>query len=113
MIPATAEPFDREAFEERAAICDFDDGLTRADAEALTWCEDDRRRCAQCRNRRPYDGVCLIAVPKAGALVVADRSYVPDPVLLRRCEGYAPGADDPDRRHGRERWPGLIQKGDE
>jgi len=31
----------------------------------------------------------------------------------RRCEGYAPGADDPDRRHGRERWPGLTQKGGE
>jgi hypothetical protein len=103
-----AEPFDREAFEERAAICEFDGGLTRADAESLAWREDDRRRCTQCQNRRAPDGVCRIAEPKAGALVVANRSYAPDPVLPRRCEGYAPGPDDPDRRHGRERWPGLT-----
>lgn len=33
--------------------------------------------------------------------------------LPRRCKGYAPGATDTDRRPGRERWPGLIQKGGE
>ena len=43
--------------------------------------------------------------------IVASRNYEPIRDLPRRCEGYAPGADDPDRRHGRERWPGLIQKG--
>jgi hypothetical protein len=26
-------------------------------------------------------------------------------------EGYRPCLDDPDRRSGAERWPGLIQKG--
>ncbi len=110
---AMVEPFDREAFEERAAICEFGSGLTRADTESLAWREDDRRRCTQCLNRRPHDGVCRIAEPKAGALVVANRSYTPDPVLPRRCEGYAPKASDTDQRPGAERWPGLIQRGGE
>ncbi|MDI6745973.1 MAG: hypothetical protein QMD17_02400 [Rhodocyclaceae bacterium] len=67
---------------------------------------DDRRTCNQCANliaRR-----CQAA--KRGE-IVASRNYEPIRDLPRRCEGYAPGADDPDRRHGRERWPGLIQKG--
>ncbi|MDR0379990.1 MAG: hypothetical protein LBI62_08640 [Candidatus Accumulibacter sp.] len=38
------EPFDREAFEERAGICEFDGGLTREEAKAIAWNEDDRRR---------------------------------------------------------------------
>jgi len=66
---------------------------------------DDRRTCDQCANliaRR-----CQAA--KRGE-IVASRNYEPIRDLPRRCEGYAPGADDPDRRHGRERWPGLIQK---
>lgn len=37
-------PFDREAWEERAAIAEFDGGLSREKAEALAWAEDDRRR---------------------------------------------------------------------
>ncbi|MBH2009040.1 MAG: hypothetical protein I8H71_04985 [Xanthomonadaceae bacterium] len=68
--------------------------------------DDDRRTCDQCAN--------LIArrchAAKRGE-IVASRNYEPIRDLPRRCEGYAPGADDPDRRHGRERWPGLIQKG--
>lgn len=103
------EPFDREAFEERAGICEFDGGLSREDAEAIAWHEDDRRRCTQCQNRRAHDGVCRIAEPKAGALVVPNRSYTPDPVLSRRCEGYAPKASDTDQRAGAERWPGLRE----
>lgn len=69
---------------------------------------DDRRTCEQCANliaRR-----CQAA--KRGE-IVASRNYEPIRDLPRRCEGYAPGADDPDRRPGRERWPGLIQKGGE
>lgn len=65
---------------------------------------DDRRTCDQCANliaRR-----CQAA--KRGE-IVAGWNYKPIRDLPRRCEGYAPGADDPDRRHGRERWPGLIQ----
>jgi hypothetical protein len=68
--------------------------------------DDDRRTCDQCANlitRR-----CQAA--KRGE-IVASRNYEPIRDLPRRCEGYAPGADDPDRRHGRERWPELIQKG--
>jgi len=70
--------------------------------------DDDRRTCDQCANliaRR-----CQAA--KRGE-IVASRNYEPIRDLPRRCEGYAPGAEDPDRRHGRERWPGLIQKGGE
>lgn len=69
---------------------------------------DDRRTCDQCANliaRR-----CQAA--KRGE-IVASRNYEPIRDLPRRCEGYASGADDPDRRPGRERWPGLIQKGGE
>jgi len=70
--------------------------------------DGDLRTCMQCANliaRR-----CLAA--KRGE-IVASRTYQPIRDMLRRCEGYAPGADDPDRRHGRERWPGLIQKDSE
>jgi hypothetical protein len=105
----TAEPFDREAWDERAAICEFDGGLSREDAEAIAWHEDDRRRCTQCLNRRPHDGVCKVAEPKVDAVVVANRSYAPDPVRSRRCEGYSPKASDPDQRPGAERWPGLRE----
>ena len=69
---------------------------------------DDRRTCDQCANliaRR-----CQAA--KRGE-IVASRNYEPIRNLPRRCEGYAPGAADTDRRPGRERWPGLIQKGGE
>ncbi len=68
---------------------------------------NDRRTCDQCAN--------LIArrcqASKRGE-IVASRNYEPIRDLPRRCESYAPGADDPDRRHGRDcAW--LIQKGDE
>ncbi|MHB1292592.1 MAG: hypothetical protein ACYCY5_10465 [Sulfuricella sp.] len=68
--------------------------------------DDDRRGCDQCMNLRR--DVCTIAEPKAGALVVANRGYRPVREPPRRCAGYAPGPDDPDRRPGRERWPGLA-----
>lgn len=66
---------------------------------------DDRRTCDQCANligRR-----CQAA--RRGE-IVASRHYEPIRNLPRRCEGYAPGAADTDRRPGRERWPELIQK---
>lgn len=69
---------------------------------------DDRRTCRQCANlagRR-----CLAAWRGE---IVASRDYEPVRDIPRRCEGYAPGAGDPDTRPGRERWPGLIQKGGE
>ena len=44
---AIREPFDREAWEERAAIAEFDGDLSREKAEALAWREDNRRRSAR------------------------------------------------------------------
>jgi hypothetical protein len=69
---------------------------------------DDRRTCGQCANLVARQ--CQAA--KRGE-IVASRDYEPVRDLPRRCEGYAPRKNDPDRRHGRERWPGLIQKGGE
>lgn len=68
---------------------------------------DNRRRCDQCANLTKA-GKCI-----AWQAVNVRRGYEPVRDIPRRCEGYQPGLDDPDRRHGRERWPGLIQKGDE
>lgn len=64
---------------------------------------DDRRRCDQCANLS-HGGKCA-----AWQAVGAMRGYSPVRDIPRRCEGYAPGADDPDKRPGGERWPELIQ----
>jgi hypothetical protein len=96
---------DLEAWDERGAIAEFYDGLSRDAAERLVWREDDRRRCEQCENL--VGRHCLAA--KRGE-IVASRNYEPIRDMLKRCEGYTPGADEPDRRHGRERWPGLTDK---
>ena len=69
---------------------------------------DDRRTCDQCANLMARR--CQAA--KRGE-IVASQNYEPIRDLPRRCEGYAPGEGDTDRRPGRERWPGLIQKGNE
>jgi hypothetical protein len=68
---------------------------------------DDRRHCTQCVNltRR---GQCLAAKRSE---ITASSSYYPVDHIPRRCKGYAPGPDDPDRRSGRERWPNLNQTG--
>ena len=100
---ANPEPFDGEAFEERAGICEFDGGLPKEKAEAIAWNEDDRRRCTHCLNLL-QNGVCKAAGP--GGPIVAARGYRPDQIP-RRCPEYRPCPDDPDRRPGRERWPGL------
>ena len=47
---AAREPCDREAWEERAAIAEFDGGLSREEAEALAWKEGNRRCCNQIAN---------------------------------------------------------------
>ncbi|WP_132538633.1 hypothetical protein [Plasticicumulans lactativorans] len=70
--------------------------------------DDDRRRCDQCANLTG-SGLCLAAW-RGG--IVASRRYTPRRDTPRRCEGYTPGPDDPDCRPGRERWPGLLQRGD-
>ena len=80
-----AEPFDREAWEERAAIAEFDGGLSREDAEWLAWQEDDRRRCGECGNLT-HAGVCRVAAP--GAAVSENRGYRPDQSRLVRCAGF-------------------------
>lgn len=87
----------RDYFTGRAAA----DNLQKNEGNAAF--DDDRRTCDQCANliaRR-----CQAA--KRGELV-ASRNYEPIRDLPRRCEGYAPGAADTDRRPGRERWPGLT-----
>lgn len=91
-----------------AALADPDGALTcyrdiAADLGVILWSEDDRRSCQQCANlagRR-----CLSAWRGE---IVASRDYEPIRDLPRRCEGYTPGADDPDTRPGRERWPELL-----
>lgn len=70
--------------------------------------DDDRRHCTECANLT-QSGMCLAA--RRGE-ITASRTYHPMDHIPRRCEGYAPGPGDPDRRHGRERWPNLNQKGD-
>lgn len=84
--PEPAEPFDVEAWDERAAIAEFDGGLSRDDAEQLAWEEDDRRRCRACANLLPGD-LCTVAhrYREAGPCIPI-RKPVPD--LLRRCDGY-------------------------
>lgn len=64
---------------------------------------DNRRRCSECANRAG-NGRCLAAARRQ---LVASPTYAPDPVILRRCEAFAPLPDDPDQRAGRDRWPGL------
>lgn len=68
---------------------------------ALDW--DNRRNCLECGKRAP-NGRCLAA---AKGEIVASGSYQPDPLPLRRCEGFRPLPDDPDQRSGWDRWPGL------
>ena len=67
--------------------------------------DDDRIVCSSCQ-RLNDAGVCEVARPDRGALVVANRGYRPV-LMLTRCEGYLPLADDPDQRTGAERWQGL------
>ncbi|MEY4368147.1 MAG: hypothetical protein RL564_97 [Pseudomonadota bacterium] len=89
-----------------ADVRDYFIGRAGADLPRPSPILDDRRTCDQCTNwiaRR-----CQAA--KRGE-IMASRNFEPIPDLPRRCEGYAPGAADPDQRHGRERWPGLFQKG--
>lgn len=67
---------------------------------------DDRRTCEQCAN---LSGRRCLAAWRGE--IVANRDYEPVRDIPRRCEGYAPEADDTDRRPGRERWPELNQEG--
>ena len=68
--------------------------------------DDDRIRCTDC-SWLSMSSVCRAAGPKHKP-VVANRGYQPVRDLPRRCEGFAPYADNPDQRRGLERWPGLA-----
>ena len=68
--------------------------------------DDDRIRCTDC-SWLSLSGVCRAAGPKHKP-VVANRGYQPVRDLPRRCEGFAPYADNPDQRRGFERWPELA-----
>lgn len=70
---------------------------------------DDRRRCDDCTNFAS-NGLCLAAW--AGE-ITASKHYKPVRTILRRCEGYMPKATEIDQRTGGERWPFLMQKGDD
>jgi len=116
----SADDAAREAFEERAAIMEFDGGLSRKEAERRAslpnppvpaprrWCFekwDDLRPCLLCRNLA-RSGRCLAAWRGE---IRAARDYEPSiPAQPRRCIGYAPKADDPDQTSGMERWPELT-----
>jgi hypothetical protein len=65
----------------------------------------DLRPCTFCRNWLP-SGRCRAA---AVGLLRGARDYEPSiPKQPRRCIGYSPGADDPERTFGLHRWPELI-----
>ena len=117
----SADDAAREAFEERAAIMEFDGGLARKEAERQAaallnptvpaprrwsfeeW--DDLRPCLLCCNLA-RSGRCLAAWRGE---IRAARDYEPSiPAQPRRCIGYAPKADDPDQTSGMERWPELT-----
>ena len=68
---------------------------------------DDRRTCRQCANLTA-GGRCL-AASRGKLSHVASRKYSPVPDQPCRCVAYLPRADDPDRRPGRERWPGIDE----
>jgi hypothetical protein len=117
---SAGEDGSREAWEERAAIIEFEGGQDRRTAEALATAEgrireraavwvaragDDRRYCPECGNYR--ERRCVMAKP--GGLVSAARGYEPVSDILRRCEGFASLPDDPDQRPGVERFPWLMQ----
>lgn len=67
---------------------------------------DDRIHCTDC-SWLSMSGVCRAAGPKHKP-VVARRGYQPVRDPPRRCEGFAPYANNPDQRRGFERWPGLA-----
>lgn len=78
---------------------------SESDAPALDLFPDDRRTCDQCAN---LEGRRCLAAWRCE--IVAKRDYEPVRDIPRRCEGYMPGADDPDTRPGRERWPHLTER---
>lgn len=106
-VTAVPDPGDAEIL--RASIGSNGSATATDFQETEASDDDDRRACTQCANLTGR-GLCLAA--RRGE-IVASRNYEPIRDLLRRCEGYMPGVADADRRPGLERWPGLIQKGND
>ena len=79
----------------------------RSDAQRANTVDDDDRICCTDCSWLSMSGVCRAAGPKHKP-VVANRGYQPVRDLPRRCEGFAPYANNPDQRRGFERWPGLA-----
>lgn len=71
--------------------------------------DDDRRTCSDCANLTPREGRCLAAWRGERPNAVARREYHPITDALLRCDRYAPGPNDPDRRGGAERWPLVAE----
>ena len=78
----------------------------RSNAQRANSVDDDDRICFTDCSWLSMSGVCRAAGPKHKP-VVANRGYQPVRDLPRRCEGFAPYANNPDQRRGFERWPGL------
>lgn len=86
MNPDTAARAAREAFEERAAILEYDAGLPRVQAEAAAAGDsDDRVRCMDCGHLR--DGYCR---NHRAALLVAPDIGTDLANLPQRCRGFQP-----------------------
>lgn len=66
---------------------------------------DDRRPCLACLNLTESRR-CMAAA--RGALPGAAWDYRPVDWPPRRCPEFFPHPNDPDQRHGRERWPWLM-----
>ena len=79
----------------------------RSDAQRANTVDDDDRICCTDCSWLSMSGVCRAAGPKHKP-VVANHGYQPVRDLPRRCEGFAPYANNPDQRRGFERWPGLA-----
>ena len=113
-----------EAVKERAAIMEYDGGLTRDEAEQLAglaasepqgrmrsrWRGEgldlgDLRPCLWCRNLT-RTGRCHAAW--RGDLRASTDWEPTFPGQPSRCIGYLPPHDDPDQRPGHERWPELM-----
>jgi hypothetical protein len=80
------------------------EGKTNCARESIFRAFGDLRTCDLCGNLTET-GRCSAAARRE---IVAMRGYEPVRNMPKRCEAYAPPADDPDQRPGRERWPGLT-----
>lgn len=105
LLPAEAVRPGTKAGAHQAGQSPTVEPVADADILARQQAGDDRRRCTECGNLGER-GVCIAA---ARGQIKASRSYTPVRDILRRCEGFAPLASDPDQRHGRDKWRCLSE----